>query len=486
MNSKNIKQKTIDGMLWSTFERFGYLSVQFMTNLVLARLLAPSEFGTIGILLIVINLSMVFVDSGLGSALIQKKHPTPNDYSTIFFTNILLAIIIYASLFFSASLIAGFFEDKSLTLLLKVIGIVIITDSLSIVQNNLLIKKLEFRKYALVKISSAAIASTVAIVCALKGFGVWSLVIQSILYSVSRTIIFWFITNWYPSLIFRWKSFNELFNYGYKLLLSTLLSRVYVEMQSAIIGKYFSVSNLGFFTQAKQLQGIPVNSLSNIVNQVSFPVYSSLQDNKNVLLNAVRKNIKALTFINFPLMTILTLIAQPLIILFYTDKWIDSVPFFQWLCMGFGTLLIVHQSNLTALKAIGRTDLVLYLEIVKKLIGVLLIIGGIKYFGIMGLLYGLTLNSILEIFLNGYFLGKEIKYGSFKQIKDFLPVLVLSISVGLIVHFLASQLVMGVVLEILFSVSLYSIIYLLLSYIFKVEGLRIYYVIIMSKIKKNK
>ncbi len=474
-------------MIWSFAERFGYLFLQFVTNIILARLLTPADFGLIGMMLVFVALSLTFIDGGFGAALIQKKVPDNNDYSTVFFINIGLAILLYILLFLFSGNISTFYNQPQLTNLLKVLGIILIIDSFGIVQNNILIKNISFKKIAKIKITAAFIACITAIIFAYKGFGVWSLIIQYILNSTIRSFLLWLSTTWRPAFLFSSVSFKELFGFGSKLLAARFISELYIHMQALVIGRLFSSADLGFYTQAKQLQQIPVQSLATVVNSVTFPIYSSLQDDKEKLKDGVRKSLKSVVFINFPLMIFLTVVAKPLIILLYTDKWLPSVPYFQVLCIGFGMLLIVHNLNLSLLKSVGRSDWVLWLEIIKKIIGILLIIVGIKLFGIMGILYALTINSFLEFFLNAYCTGKAINYGIRLQIKDLTPTLLISAASGLFSYLFLNNLnINSHILFLIFCLMIYFGTYLAFSYFLKIEALRTYLQIAFEYLNKIK
>lgn len=484
LSSKSLKDKTIYGMIWSFVERFGYLSIQFISNIILARLLTPADFGLIGMMMVFVAISNVLIEGGLGSALIQKINPTKEDYSTIFFTNIIIAILIYFILFFTSSNIASFYHQSKLAELLKIIGLILIIDSFSIVQNNILIKNINFKKIAKIKITSAFFSSSVAIFGAYYGYGVWSLVIQNLLNSTIRSFLLWITSSFVPMKIFNKDSFKELFGFGSKLLVASLLSEIYRNFQALIIGRSFTPKDLGFYTQANQLQQIPVSTLAVVVNQVTFPVFSELQHNQSVLIVGLRKSLKSLVYINFPLMVVLVVIAEPLFLLLFTDKWLSSVPYFQLLCLGFGMLLIVHNTNLNVLKSIKRSDMVLYLEIIKKIIGVILILGGIKY-GIVGMIIGLGINSYLEFFLNGFVVGKNIGYGITKQIKDIGPAFILSITTGIIVYFLFQGFYLNYVVKMILQVLLYVFLYLIFSYFLKFEAFTIYFVTIKNLLIKT-
>jgi teichuronic acid exporter len=479
-----LKEKAINGMMWSFAERFGYLLLQFTTNIVLARLLTPTDFGLIGMLLVFVALSLTLIDGGFGAALIQKKEPSSIDYSTVFILNIVLAIIFYTSLVLFSNNIAIFYDQPQLSILLKYIGVILIIDSFGIIQINKLMKEVNFKLIAKVKITSAFISCSVAIIFALFGYGVWSLIIQYILNSSIRTSLFWIGSNWRPSIIFSRESFNELFGYGSKIFAARFISELYIHIQSLVIGRVYSSADLGFFTQAKQLQQIPVSSLATVVNNVTFPVYSELQNDNLKLISGVRKSLRTVAFINFPLMILLTVISHPLILFLFSEKWLESVPYFQILCSGFGMLLIVHSVNINVLKSIGLSNWVLKLEILKKVIGVILIIIGIKYYGIIGILFAITLNSYVEFILNGFITGKVIGYGIKLQLKDLLPSFTLSILVGIICYALSSLMYISIpLMEVMIVSIIYIIIYTITAYIFKFDSM--YEILSIIKVKIN-
>lgn len=468
IDNQQLKSRAISGVFWSFIERFGTLLILFVANVVLARLLTPQDYGLIGMITVFVMLSNVLVDSGLGAALIQKTTPTHIDYSTIFFFNIILSFLLYGLLFIFSGNIADFYSQPLLSPMLKVLGLVVIIDALAAVQNNILVKKLNFRKISLIKISVAIVASIVAIISALSGLGVWSLVIQSLTNSILRSCILWVSSTWTPSWIFSVDSFKSLFGYSSKLLCASMLSEGYRNLQLLIIGRHFPASEVGYFSQAKQLENVPVSSLVAIVNQVTFPVFSELQTKRDSLLRGLRRCFKLLAYINFPLMVFLTIIARPLIHILYSDKWLPVVPYFQWLCMGFGFLLVIHNANLNALKAIGQSGAVLKLEILKKIIGISLIFILLDY-GVYGILWALTINSVLEFIFNAYYTGKYLSYGFIKQFEDILPIALMALISGLLSYLFAFIVTMPSGVMIIVQFLIYISCYLFGSYIFHFE-----------------
>lgn len=467
-----LRKKTVVGSFWTLFERFGYLGIQFVSNLVLARLLMPDDFGTIGILLVFTTLSYVLIDSGLSSALIQKKEISEEDKSTVFFTNLALAFLVYIVLFFAAPIIANYFHNPEIKNLLRVIELIVVIDAFAAIQSTILAREMNFKILTICKIFSIIIAVIVSVILAYQGMGVWSLVVQFLLFSVCRASFLWLRTKWRPSFLFSKQSFKSLFGFGSKLLLSTTIATLYNQLQSILIGRRFSASDLGYYTQARQLMQIPTDSLSRVVDSVSFPAYSKIQSERQNLKVMVRQNLLILLFINTPLMFYLSTLAKPLLVFLYSEKWLESVPYFRFLCLGFGLLIIIHNNSLTALKSVGRTDIVLKLEIIKKILGVILLIGGVKFFGLWGLMYGLAVNSFIELFLNGFYLKKEIDYGPWDQIKDFLPSLVLSLTASLASFMFISYVpITNNFILLLLSFIIFVFIYLSGAYLMKLEAL---------------
>lgn len=458
----SLKQRVVNGALWSIVERFGYLGIQFIANLVLARLLTPFDFGTIGILLIFTTLAAVLVDSGLGSALIQKKDINAIDINSVFITNIVISVCIYLILFFSSNLIGEFFKNKDVPLLLRWIGVIVIIDSFGMIQYTLLMRELHFKSIAKLKIIAAFIACGVSIVGAIIGWGIWALIIQYILYSIIRLFLLYYFSEWRPNYSFNLGALKSLWSYGSKIMGASIISDLYINFQSILIGRVLSSVTLGYYTQAKQLQQIPVTSLNGVVNSVSFPAFSKIQDDKVKFTVAIKQNLKLLCLVNFPMMCIFSALAYPLIVFLYSDKWIPSVPYFQFLCLGFGLLLPIHHTNLMALKALGRSDMVFKLEIIKKISGILLLTSGIYVWGIWGLLAGLTINSVFEFFLNSSYLKHLIPLGWLVQFKLLFPIMLMA-GFSMIVSFIIDRLLLYSMLpfiELIVGATIYIILYI--------------------------
>lgn len=435
MSQADIKQKAVKGMFWSFCERFGSLLILFIANVVLARMLTPDDFGLVGILMAFVMISQILIDGGLGNALIQRQNITIVDSSTVFYTNIAVAIVCYVVLFFGADAIASFYDQALLSQLIKVLGLVVVIDAFGAVQNNLLMKSIDFKRITIVKVGAALVSTGAAIVAAICGMGVWSLVVQYVVNSIIKSLLLWGLSSWRPVLQFSKTSFKKLFGYGSSLLLANVLSEAYRNLQVLIIGKFFPKAEVGYYSQAKHLQQVPVATSLAIVNQVTFPVFSQLQHDKEHLVRGLSRSIKILTFLNFPLMMCLVIMAEPIFRLVFGEQWLPSVPYFQWLCGGFGLLLVIHNTNMNVIKALGYSRTILLLEIVKKIIGLGMIFSFIFLgYGAMSIMWALAINSFIEFFLNGYFTGKYTGYGVFRQLKDIFPNLLVSIVASVVTY----------------------------------------------------
>lgn len=480
--TKSLKQQTILGVVWSSVQKFGTLIISFIGNIVLARLLTPSDFGAIGMLMVFIALSETLIDGGFGSALIQKKNPTNTDYSTIFYWNIILAILLYGILFISAPSIASFYKIPELSDFLKVLGTILLINSFNIIQSNILTKSLKFNTLAKRDIISISIGTTIAIILAYKGFGVWSLVINYIVTAVIKSILLWTTCAWRPQLIFSFTSFKRLFKFGSYMFLNSLLDKFVFQLQALIIGRSFSVNDLGFYTQAKKIHEIPERSLPSIINQVTFPVFSSIQDNKERIINAVKKTMKVTSFVTFPSMVILIIIADPLIKFLLTEKWNESIVYFQILCFS-GILYSVNNNNLNVMKALGKSDLIFKSAIVKKTISILFIIIGIQ-FGIKEMVIGYAVSIYFWFLINSFITGKLTGYGCTQQGKELGINYLLSLIVGVIVYFTTKNLNFAPLTMIILQVFFYLFLYLTSSHIFHIEGYKYLFDIVKEKSPK--
>ena len=461
-----LKQKTISSILWSLVQRFGVMIISFCANLVLARLLTPDDYGVIGMLLIFISVSNTFIDGGFGTALIQKKEPTQEDYSTIFFWNIFISVILTGILYISSPFISEFYRLPLLSDVLKVMGTVLVINAFSVVQTNILQKKFEFKKLATINIIANIAASIFAIVLALRGFGVWSLVFRYLSCSLVISIILWITTKWKPMLTFKFKSFRTLGKFGGMVLLANLVETIYTEFQGLVIGRAFSAKDLGYYTQAKRLEEIPTLGISSAVNQASFPMYARLQDDKMALSLAVRKYVRALSLLVIPLYFLFILVAEPLITILFTEKWIESVDLFKILCF-VGMIYPINTVNTNVIKSLGKGKLYFNLQLWKRVLGIALILFSVRY-GLSAMMWSLVITSYIIFMINAIFSEKLIGYSFIRQIGDAFMPFAISIIILCLVYPI-SLLQINSYYAAIFQTVLYTLCYVLIMRLFKVN-----------------
>ncbi len=432
MVEQSLKSKTVKGLGWSALENVTKIGVTFIVSIILARLLSPDEYGLIGILTIFISVSNAVVDSGFTNALIRKKEATDVDYSTVFYTNLVVSILMAAVLFFSAGWIADFFKRGELISLMQVMSCIVVINALCIVQRARATKNIDFKTQAKVTFISSILSAVVGISMAYMGYGVWSLVGQQISAQMTTTILFWILNRWIPRLTFSWDSFKEMWTFGWKMLVSTLIDTAWKEIYQVVVGKCYSPATLGLYTRAKQFSQLFSVNLNQIVQRVSYPVLSSIQDDKDRLREAYKKVIKTTMLPAFVLMYGMAAVAKPMVIVIIGEKWIGCVGFLQIICI-YGALYPLHAINLNMLQVQGRSDLFLKLEILKKIIAVGPILLGI-FVDIYLMVAGSLITSCISYFLNAYYSGPFLNYGIKEQIKDILPSLgvavVMAIPVG--------------------------------------------------------
>ncbi len=429
-----LKQKTISGLLWSFIDSFANYGIQFIVGIVLARILSPRDFGLIGMVTIFITISQSFVDSGFSSALIRKRDCTQDDYSTVFFFNIIVSVFLGLLLGSCAGLISDFFNEPQLKPLVQVLALGLFINAFSIIQRTILTKGINFKKQAKVTVISSLGSGAIAIGMAFTGYGVWSLVGLTLSRYALNSFFLWIWAKWKPLWLFSRKSFSELFGFGCKLLLSGLIDTIYRNVYYLIIGKFFSAAELGYYTRADQFQSLPSSGLNTIIGRVTYPALSSIKDETERLKANYKKIIKSTMLITFVLMLGLAAVAKPMIMTLIGEKWIPSVVYLQMLCP-IGMLYPLHALNLNMLQVQGRSDLFLRLEIIKKTIAVPVIIIGI-FLGIKVMIIAMFINSLIAYYLNSYYSGKFLNYSVTEQIKDILPSFFLAVIVSILVYML--------------------------------------------------
>jgi len=428
----SLKQKTISGLTWSFIDQMANLGITFVVGIILARILTPREFGLIGMITIFIAVSNTFINSGFTQALIRKKDCTNTDYSTVFYFNLVISLFFFFLLYFSSTAISNFFHEPQLKLILQVLGLLLIIDAFGLIQKTILTKDINFKLQAKISLISSIVSGIISIAMAYKGFGVWSLVAQRISRQLLRTLLLWFWNHWIPILKFSRKSFSELFGFGSKLLLSGLLETLYQQIYLMVIGKFFSAQELGYYTRADQFKNLPSQNLNGIISQVTYPVLASIQDDIPRMKSNYTKLIRSTMFIAFVLMIGLAAVAEPMIITLIGEKWRPSIILLQMLCL-VGMFYPLQALNLNMLTVLGRSDLFLKLEIIKKVLAIPTILIGI-FWGIKIMIVGMFVNTLIAYYFNSFWSGKMINYSMKQQIKDILPSLFIALLMGSIVY----------------------------------------------------
>lgn len=458
--------RTTKSILWAAIDKFGIVMLQFVINLVLARLLTPDDFGCVGMIMIFVAVSQTLIDGGFASALIQKVNASQTDYSTIFYWNILFSCLLYLGIFLAAPWVAEFFRIEALEGLLRVLGVVVIINALTLVQRTILRKAINFRVIAIVDILSCSASAAVAIYMAYRGCGAWSIVGMQLSNALLSTILFWSMSKWRPMLAFSAHSFRSLFSYGGYLLIANIMQDVCTHIQGVVIGRNFSASQTGLYAQAKKMDEVASMTLPALLCQVLFPLYSEKQNDKEALVDMLRGNMRMISFVVFPLMMLLIIVANPVFVLLYGDKWVDAVPYFQVLCIG-GFFSSLYNFNYYAVAAVGRSKALFYWGCYKwGVLLVLLLIGA--QISMMGVLVAMVL-SCANIYVTNALLAQKYVGYSFKvQITDILPILGCTLVSGAVTYILyTSFAIHWVVCGLLFVA-----IYLTMAYILQLRAIK--------------
>jgi len=454
------------GVAWTFLQQFSVQIINFVVQIILARLLLPEDFGLVAMIAIFISVGQMLSDSGMTSSLIRSKQNTEEDYGTVFITNLFVSVCIYFVVFFCAPFVSAFYKQDILTPLLRVYALVYVLSSFSAIQIAKFSKELNFKIQFIYQLPSVIVGAVVGVLMAYNDYGVWSLVGLNIAQAFSFSILLFVFYSWRPKLVFKPTLFKNHFHFGYKLTLSGLLDTIYLNLYKVLIGKYFSVSSVGFFSQADSLRLFPINQLSNVLSKVTYPLFSSIGDDNARLKRAYISSVRLVLSISSVLMLILVLVASPLFSVVFGDKWLPSVPYFQILCLA-SVFLPFSRYNLTILKVKGRSDLFLRVEVIKKVIGVSTLFLCLP-FGIEALVWGLCVTNIMFAYINGFFSGKLIGYAVWEQVRDTLSVILLAVIPFVAVYLLNGYLVdilAGKLLVIVIDIILYLVLYLPLVYL---------------------
>lgn len=466
IDNSNIKPKVISALFWKLLERGGTQGIQFIVQIILARLLLPEDYGTIALIVVFINIANLFVNSGFTTALIQKKDADETDFNSVFYMSSFIAIMLYIILFFTAPIIAGFYEDPLLIPVLRVLSIMILVGVYTSIQNTIVSKKLQFKKSFISSILSGVLSGSVGIVMAYLNFGVWALVPQQLLNQVLFTLTMLFIVKWRPRLLYSSKRVKKLFSYSWKLLVSNIIDTLNNDLSSLIIGKISNSAMLGLYNRGKNFPSLIVENINGSIQSVMLPALSSQQDDINKVKNMVRRSITTSSFLVFPMLVGLAVIAKPLVLVVLTEKWLDAVPFLQIFCLVYA-FWPIHTANLQAINALGRSDIFLKLEVIKKILGLSILFISIRY-GVYAIALGSVVSGTISLFINSYPNKKLLNYSIKEQMLDIIPSMIIALLMGAIVHsisFLNLSVWPTLILQILSG----TVVYIGIAYLLKLE-----------------
>ena len=463
----NMKHNVFTNLIWRFAERCGAQLVAFIVSIVLARMLSPEIYGVVELITVFTTILQVFVDSGLGSALIQKKDADDLDFSTVFYANIVFCGVLYVLLFLCAPLIAGFYNDMSLISLIRVLGITIIVSGVKNIQQAYVSQNMMFKKFFFSTLGGTIAAAFVGIPMALLGCGVWALVTQQIINVTIDTAILWLTVRWRPQRKFSVMRLKALFSYGWKLLLSSLIDIGYNNARQLVIGKMYSSADLAYYNKGQQFPQLIVANINSSIDSVLFPAMASVQDNCQNIKQMTRKSVKVSMYIMAPLMMGLAFTADSVVKLVLTDKWLACVPYLRIFCISY-MFWPIHTANLNAIKAMGRSDLFLKLEIMKKSVGIILLLITM-WFGTMAMAYSFLLSSVCSQIINAWPNRKLLDYGYTEQLKDILSSIILAVSMGVMV-WCVSLIDLPILLTLIIQVVFGIIIYLIGSMVFRIDS----------------
>lgn len=460
-SNNNIKSKTVTGFIWRFAERCGAQGIAFVVSIVLARILNPSDYGIIALVTVFTSIIQIFVDSGLGTALVQKKDADDIDFSSVFYFNIFFCILLYLILFLCAPFIAVFYENSDLVSVIRVLGITILVSGMKNIQQAYVSKYMLFKRFFFATIGGTLVSAIVGIWMAYNGFGVWALVAQYLSNVFMDTTILWFSVKWRPKLIFSIRRLKQLYSFGWKLLLSSLIHTLYDNLRQLIIGKMYSSSDLAFFNKGQQFPNMIVVNINSSIDSVLLPAMSTEQNNAENVKSMTRRAIRISSYIMWPLMLGLFVCAESIIRLILTEKWIFAVPYMRIFCIVYA-FEPIQTANLNAIKAMGRSDMFLKLEVIKKTFGLMLLFSVMK-FGVFAIAVSLIVYTIVASILNSYPNRTLLNYSYFEQIHDIVPYILLSVIMALTVYpitflnlnditILAVQIILGVLIYVVGSI----------------------------------
>lgn len=466
MGEKMEKVSIVSNFVWRFAERCGAQLVTFIVSIVLARILSPEDYGIISLVTVFIAILQVFVDSGLGTALIQKKNADDLDFSSVFYFNFSVCLVLYVFMFIAAPYIAKFYDDSTLIPIIRVLSLTIVIAGIKGIQQAYVSKNMLFKRFFFSTIGGTIFSAILGITMAYAGCGVWSLVAQQLSNTAIDTLILWCTVKWRPKRIFSLDRLKTLFSFGWKLLASSLLDTVYNNLRNLIIGKMYSSADLAFYNQGDKFPKVIVTNINTSIDSVLLPTMSNAQDDKKRVKQMTRRAIKTSTYVMAPLMMGLAFCAEPIVRVVLTDKWLPCVPFLRIFCITY-MFWPVHTANLNAINAMGRSDWFLKLEIIKKIMGMTILLSTM-WFGVMAMAYSLLLSSVLSQIINSWPNRKLLNYGYLEQVRDFAPGILLAVGMGICVYFVGCLPFPTIVTLLIQGVS-GAIIYIGVSAILKLE-----------------
>ncbi len=476
MNSDNIVSNVVNNALWRFLERCGAQGVTFVVSIILARILDPKVYGTVALVTVFTTIMQVFVDSGMGNALIQKKNTDDLDFSTVFYFNIVVCLALYGIMFTAAPLIARFYEMPELTPVVRVLSLTLIISGVKNVQQAYVSRNMLFKRFFFSTLGGTVGAAVIGIWMAFRGYGIWALVAQNLFNLTLDTLILWMTVKWRPKLMFSFERLKGLFSFGWKLLVSALLDTAYRDLRQLIIGKLYTSNDLAQYNRGEQFPKLIVSNINTSIDSVLLPTMSSEQDHKERVRSMTRRAIRTSTYLMMPMMVGLAVCAEPLVRLVLTEKWLPCVPFLRIFCFSYA-FYPIHTANLNAIKAMGRSDMFLKLEIIKKAVDLTVLLITMWY-GVMAMAYSLLYMSFVGQLINSWPNRKLLDYKYSEQFKDMLPQILLSLAMGAIVY-CVSLLNLSDIATLCIQVPLGAAIYFGASWLFKLESFE--YVLNMAK-----
>jgi len=463
-----LKEKAIKGVGWNALQHLGRQGIRFVIGIILARILLPEHYGVIGVLMVFIAIARTVADSGLGQALIQKKNATYIDECSIFYTNIFLSILMYLALCLFAPWISRFYDMPQLDILTKVLGLQLVIQSFGLIHSTVLTKRIDFKTQAIITLVSVTISGTIGIIMAYNGFGIWSLVAQTLSSSTLNTIGLWICFDWRPSFQYSFQSIRSLFGFGSKVLASSLLDTFFRNIYTIVIGKLFPPADLGLYARGNSLVQLPTQNIAVIFRRVSFPIFSSINDDRARIKRGMQKMLNVLFFLNCPIVIGLAITADTVVYVLLTEKWAQCIPYIRLL--SFSALLYpLHVINVNALLSIGRSDLFLKLEIIKKTLTIVAIAITCRW-GIEAMILGQIVQSFFAYIINAYYTDRFFGYSYWAQIRDVLPYLLTSVLMGICVYSIRMLHFDSLVFMLFSQILVGIIVYLITSYILRLEA----------------